>query len=291
MTLHMLHLPILPRPLLTCGRQHGLLDDTRSVDLGYLVHSLFARLWQDSAPKPFDIQDHGTVRPSEYDDGTGSIDDQSLSVLAYAAYDIDVAQVRARTGADSQALSVVDWGRARSKVMPELPTGHRAEYRVRVCPTIRIGKHHPSLACGAEVDPYMALIERELATRAAAENVDRTLLKPTVVAGVPEREAVYRGWLAARFAVAVRLESVRLTSLRDVRLWRRGEPGPGAPSQMHGRSRPRFRERSVIGRREAVFEGTLQVIDAAGLRTLLARGIGRHRAFGFGMLLLRPTTD
>jgi CRISPR system Cascade subunit CasE len=39
---------------------------------------------------------------------------------------------------------------------------------------------------------------------------------------------------------------------------------------------------------EASFSGILRVIDGAALSAALARGIGRHRAFGFGMLLLRP---
>jgi len=34
--------------------------------------------------------------------------------------------------------------------------------------------------------------------------------------------------------------------------------------------------------------GVLQVRDSAAFAALLARGIGRHRAFGFGMLLLKP---
>jgi CRISPR system Cascade subunit CasE len=40
-----------------------------------------------------------------------------------------------------------------------------------------------------------------------------------------------------------------------------------------------------------VFSGLLQVEDAAAFTALLARGIGRHRAFGFGMLLLKPATS
>jgi CRISPR system Cascade subunit CasE len=281
MTLHMLHLPIVPRMLMECGRQHGLLDDTRSVDLGYLVHSLFARLWQDGAPKPFDIQDH------QAGGLPGDRDGALLSVLAYAPYGMDAAQATARSSSDSQALAAIAWDRARSKIVPDLVPGQRAGFRVRVCPTIRIGKHHPSLAHGMEVDPYMAVIERELAARLPAGDGERRRLKPLVVAAAPEREAVYRDWLAARFANAVHLEAVRLTALRDARLWRRGEPRPGAPGLMYKRPRPRFRDRAAIGRREAVFEGTLQVIDAAGFHALLARGIGRHRAFGFGMLLLR----
>ena len=34
--------------------------------------------------------------------------------------------------------------------------------------------------------------------------------------------------------------------------------------------------------------GNLIVSDPAAFAQLLTRGIGRHRAYGFGMLLLRP---
>jgi len=39
---------------------------------------------------------------------------------------------------------------------------------------------------------------------------------------------------------------------------------------------------------DAVFKGVLQIHDADAFNRLLRRGIGRHRAFGFGMLLLKP---
>jgi CRISPR system Cascade subunit CasE len=42
------------------------------------------------------------------------------------------------------------------------------------------------------------------------------------------------------------------------------------------------------GSPDAVFTGTLVVARPAEFMGLLARGIGRHRAFGYGMLLLRP---
>jgi CRISPR system Cascade subunit CasE len=42
-------------------------------------------------------------------------------------------------------------------------------------------------------------------------------------------------------------------------------------------------------RPDATFRGTLRVDDPARFAAAaLARGVGRHRAFGFGMLLLRP---
>jgi CRISPR system Cascade subunit CasE len=46
----------------------------------------------------------------------------------------------------------------------------------------------------------------------------------------------------------------------------------------------------VKGRPDVTFTGTLTVTDPTAFSALLARGVGRHRAFGFGMLLLRPPT-
>ena len=42
------------------------------------------------------------------------------------------------------------------------------------------------------------------------------------------------------------------------------------------------------GSPDATLQGTLAVVDSGAFQALLARGVGRHRAFGFGMLLLRP---
>ena len=39
---------------------------------------------------------------------------------------------------------------------------------------------------------------------------------------------------------------------------------------------------------DAVLAGVLEVTDGEAFAALLRRGVGRHRAFGFGMLLLRP---
>lgn len=40
---------------------------------------------------------------------------------------------------------------------------------------------------------------------------------------------------------------------------------------------------------DALMRGVLTVTDPAGFSGLLARGVGRHRAYGYGMLLLRPS--
>jgi CRISPR system Cascade subunit CasE len=276
MSLHMLHLPIRQRQLLACGREHGLVTDTNAVDLGYLVHALLKRALGNRAPRPFDIQ-------------TGTAAGQ-LPVIAYGDDDAATLRQRAATSGDAPAQTAIDWDKASSKPMPLFAAGHRLGFRVRVCPILRVGKRHPRFAPGAEVDPYLALIARGVAEHAAARpGVDEAALKREAVDAAPPREAVYGAWLADRIGPAARLADARLVSLRDARLWRRGKPGDGAAAAMHGHQRPSLGSRAAIGRREAVFEGNLEVADDALFRQLLARGVGRHRAFGFGMLLLRPS--
>ena len=51
--------------------------------------------------------------------------------------------------------------------------------------------------------------------------------------------------------------------------------------------RDRERKGSHIKRPDVSFEGTLKVTDAEAFQRTVRRGIGRHRSFGFGMLLLK----
>ena len=37
--------------------------------------------------------------------------------------------------------------------------------------------------------------------------------------------------------------------------------------------------------------GILAITDPTAFADLLARGVGRHRAYGYGMLLLRPARE
>lgn len=57
---------------------------------------------------------------------------------------------------------------------------------------------------------------------------------------------------------------------------RRGRPGRGP------------RPRVSLTRPAALLQGEMIIQDGDQFQALLARGIGRHRAFGFGMLLLKP---
>jgi CRISPR system Cascade subunit CasE len=103
--------------------------------------------------------------------------------------------------------------------------------------------------------------------RTKTKEVDAFLLSPAN----SNRGEVYTDWLRARLPGAA-IERVALDAFRLSRVRRRNN------------------ERALRSQNgpEASFSGILRVTDGAALSAALARGIGRHRAFGFGMLLLRP---
>jgi CRISPR system Cascade subunit CasE len=90
-----------------------------------------------------------------------------------------------------------------------------------------------------------------------------------------DREQVYVRWLARELARggAAKMLSLRMLAFRRTRLLRRN----------HGTGRKTV----FCERPDALIAGTLEVADPSAFAALLRRGIGRHRAFGFGMLLLK----
>ena len=129
--------------------------------------------------------------------------------------------------------------------------GQLLAFEVRVRPIVRVKD-------GRERDAFLSAIER---------SPDCQLT----------REVVYVDWLKRQFSEAAQLQEVGMTAFQLSAVLRRGAV------QAEG-GRPKS---PVLGP-DAVFAGVLQVQDAQAFADLLTRGIGRHRAFGFGMLLLRP---
>jgi len=255
MTLNMLYLPVSQRLLLANAREHGLARADDAVETGYLMHALFVRLFGELTPVPFAVQEADWHEPAQ------------MPVLAYSLNDHQALAARA---APDPLASAIAWQRAGTRALPAFGAGQTLSYRVRVCPAVRVGKHHPVLRPGAEVDPYVVQKLRQ-------EQSD----DPTQV---PERMDVYRQWLQERFGVAANMATCRIAAMRDARLWRKGVPGAGRAIA----GRQGFGGRRMLARRELICEGQLVVNDETAFAALLARGLGRHRAFGFGMLLLKP---
>lgn len=255
--LHLVGLPIDSRGLMALGAAQGLVTDRFAADPGYLVHAGLKAALGDAAPKPF------LIERAERD---------PLPVVAYSARPLaELRRLEAGTG-------LVRWETAVERQMP-LPfaAGRRLGFRVTACPTVRTARGVGAFDPGSEQDAYVAWLRRE----GFPDRRDRD----------PEdRARVYAGWLADRIGEqAARLETVRLTELRAARLWRKGQParprslvrGPGEVARAQGRG-------GLVDRRAAALEGVLTVGDPGAFAALLARGVGRHRAFGFGLLLLRP---
>lgn len=85
----------------------------------------------------------------------------------------------------------------------------------------------------------------------------------------PEMKDVYGPWLAERLAAGAKVQRIGVTGRRRVRVWRK----------------PRGRPMTFV---VAEMIGTLSVTDPSAFSDLLVRGIGRGKAFGFGMLMLTP---
>lgn len=178
-----------------------------------------------------------------------------LRLLGYGQRDAEGMKNHAETFATPQAHAVADWSTFASKSLADiaLPAGKTLGFEVRICP-VRRGRD-------GERDAYLSVVE--------ASNVSTS----------PDRAEVYTTWLEERLSDVLDLDrsATQMTAFRLAHTWRRRHDA-------HGRAGKGKR----LVRPDALMRGRLSIKDAEGFRSLLGRGIGRHRAFGFGMLLLRP---
>lgn len=177
-------------------------------------------------------------------------------LLCYSTTPLETLREHAANAGDSAFASILDLSCAASKEMPTMfGTGTRFDFRVRIRPVLRTGKSRDGSG-GKERDAYLS--------------------DPDDRAGVVTRGECYVAWLAERLSTGgARLEQGRLESFRLARLMTRDRSGEKS-------------RRDAPTGPDALATGTLVVSDSEAFAGLLARGIGRFRAFGFGMLLLAP---
>lgn len=178
-----------------------------------------------------------------------------------ARTETDLRSTLAET-APPESAKVFDLRHFAVKSMPESwRPGRRLGFDVRIRPVRRLHKPIGNFTRkGAEVDAWLVEALRKFPD------------------GVPEeagkkvrRDWVYAQWLAERLEGAARIETLRMTRI----------------------------ERSVAVRNESsssrgpdvTFHGELSIIDGTAFAEKLRRGVGRHIAYGYGMLLLRPARD
>ena len=160
--------------------------------------------------------------------------------------------------------------------MPDaFAAGRTLGFEVRACPIVRTRRGDGEGS--RELDVFL----------------HRALAVPTEERVV--REAVYREWLSAKLAAGgAEVVQARMHRLDQAPLVRRRHPpepgyGTAAPDGRPQRLQATRAGRRIMARRpDVTFRGALRVTDPDAFARLLARGVGRHRAFGYGMLLLRP---
>lgn len=186
----------------------------------------------------------------------GSLHDRRLRVLAYSLRTAEELALDAETFASPGLHSAVRWDDLASKPLPTVfPPSRRLGFSLRAIPTRR----------SREGDGRV--VERDAFLTACLKAPDSAV----------DRNEVYLGWLSERLeGRGARLVQGRVAEFHLARLYRRTQG-----SDRRGRR---------LQRPDVRFEGCLEVVDSVRFLGLLRQGVGRHKAFGYGMLLLsRPT--
>ncbi len=156
-----------------------------------------------------------------------------------------------------ETARVLDPAKLEIKPMPEAwRSGRRLGFETRVRPVLRLLKPCGKFGKGAEIDVFLTRSIRSFPEGVPADGE----MKLT-------REIAYSEWLAEKLGEAAEVTAVRLTRFARHKAARGG--------------------RSLQGP-DATLQGEIVIRDAAQFARKLAGGVGRHTAYGFGMLLIRP---
>ncbi|WP_420450147.1 type I-E CRISPR-associated protein Cas6/Cse3/CasE [Candidatus Palauibacter sp.] len=229
--------------------RHGVFDE------GYALHVLLSAVFGKGMLQPF-----RTFRPSRGEGG---------ALYAYSDLDQEALCAVAEAAAPPDGLEVVDVAELRTKPMPDrFSPGQRLGFDVRIRPVRRLARDLSDsqsgkvIRKGSEIDAFrLELLRRSPDGWKASEEAPAARVS---------RDHVYAAWLAERLAGAAEVDarSFRLASFHRLRVIRGDGRGPEGP--------------------DSVVHGDCVVEDPASFAAMLAKGVGRHRAYGYGMLIIRP---
>ena len=255
MTLHLIQAPLDMRKFSRWTGSRGLMR-RGAFDAGYAFHILLSAMFGKGVLQPFRL----------------FASERRASATLYGYADVDVTELRhtADAVATPDCLDVLDPERMRSKRMPShFERARRLGFDLRLRPVRRLRRDLAdaqvghSLSKGAEVDAFRVEVIRRFPSGWA--NSDEAAEK----AGIT-RQSVYAEWLSERFGDAVAVEQCRLIAVNRTRAVRGSSGASEGP--------------------DAILQGTLAVSNEETFAGILRNGVGRHRAYGYGMLLLRPPT-
>ena len=180
-----------------------------------------------------------------------------VQLLASTGADPAALLSHARSFADPQAFAALRLSAdadIAAKPIPAFTPGRRLGFSLRIRPTVRtdrLGNRKKT----AERDAYLAAL---------------AVAPPDAP---PDRAEVYLIWTRTRLEQGgVQVLSARIHGHERVETMRRDSGRRLKPVQGHAAS----------------VAGVIEIANTGRFQELLARGVGRHRAFGYGMLLLSP---
>ena len=262
MTLHLIQAPLDMRKFSRWTGNRGLMR-RGTFDAGYAFHIFLSAMFGKGVLQPFRL----------------FASERRASAALYGYADVDVTELRhtADAVAPPDCLDVLAPERMRSKRMPShFERARRLGFDLRLRPVRRLrrdladaqlghslskGAEVNAFRKGAEVDAFRVEVIRRFPS--GWTDSDEAAAK----AGIT-RESVYAEWLSERFGDAVAVEQCRLVAINRTRAVRGSSGASEGP--------------------DAILQGTLAVANEETFAGMLRNGVGRHRAYGYGMLLLRP---
>ncbi len=270
--LMLVHIPVDVRALarFAVERNRGLIsyrgrkgsERDAGLDEGRALHHLLDETFGPGALRPFRLM----VPPRERKGSIYAYTRHSEADLMRAVRETSMPEAGRALGLDDISVR---------EVPSEWPSERRLGFDVRVRPVVRIRGALPNprapdapYKAGAELDAYLVEAQRRYPDE-----------RPRIADGreVPSameregrtRDVVYRDWLATRIAPAAEIDpaTVKLHRFQRTRVARQGHAPEGPDATLHGE---------------------LVIRDPAAFSALLVGGVGRHKSYGFGMLLLRP---
>jgi len=221
----------------------------RNFDEGRALHHVMGEIFGKKSLQPFRL----LVPPRKR---TGSL-------YAYSLLPADQLNDTGRTCAP-ELEAVLDPAAMRAKSLAtDFAAGRRLGFDIRICPVRRTDREGNRNA-SREIDAFLHEALRHGDDKNWMKNNNRT------------REAVYTDWLAERLGGAASLQpgTTRLARFRRT---------------IKARDKPKTLDhKPKLESPDAVLHGTLTVTNSAAFAEKLCHDIGRHKAYGFGMILLRP---
>ena len=240
------------------------MGERRLRDPDHAMHCLLTECFGELAPRPF-----RTILPR---DGSNGV------LYGYGRSDASTLRETAAMCADPLQSRILPGNKLDTKSMPESwEADKRLGFEVRLRPVVRLQKNASRIAPDNQ-RLFRTRPDEEDRPRPGKE-CDAFLWEAL---NHPEggmnrsREQVYTEWLSEqldrRGGARLEPEHTKLVSFQRIRAFRKAQPA--------------FRHTEGP---DAVIRGILTITDPESFADLLAKGVGRHKAYGYGLLLLRPT--